>query len=61
MLPLNTWSHLAATYGSGSLRVYVNGVLVSTQAMTGSIVSSTRPLRIGGNTDLGRILRGSNR
>ena len=31
-LPLNTWTHLAATYSSGSLRIYVNGVLVSTQS-----------------------------
>ena len=58
MLPLNTWSHLAATYGSGSLRVYVNGVQVSTQAMTGSIASSTRPLRIGGNTVWGEYFAG---
>ena len=58
-LPLNTWTHLAATYSSGSLRIYTNGVLVSTQALTGSIASSTRPLRIGGNTIWGEYFAGS--
>ena len=57
-LPLNTWTHLAATYSSGALRIYVNGVLVSTQAGTGSIASSTLPLRIGGNTIWGEYFAG---
>ena len=32
-LPLNIWSHLAATYDGLSLRLYVNGVQVSSQAV----------------------------
>ena len=57
-LPLNTWTHLAATYTSGSLRIYVNGSLVSTTTGTGSITSSTLPMRIGGNTIWGEYFAG---
>lgn len=49
-LPLNTWSHLAVTYGSSALRLYVNGTQVAVQTVTGSITTTTNPLRIGGNT-----------
>src|SRR5439155_26491119 len=48
-LPLNTWSHLAATYNGSILNLYVNGALVSSQAVTGAMTTSTNPLRIGGN------------
>ena len=48
-VPLNAWTHLAAVYGGGSLRLYVNGALASTLALTGSATTSTSPLRIGGN------------
>ena len=48
-LPLNAWSHLAATYDGAMLRLYVNGVQVGTRAQTGSMLTSTRALRIGGN------------
>jgi hypothetical protein len=57
-VPLNAWTHLAATYSSGALRIYVNGAMVSTQTGTGSIASSTLPLRIGGNTIWGEYFAG---
>jgi hypothetical protein len=48
-LPLDTWSHLAATYNNSTLRLYVNGVQVASKAMSGSLPVSTEPLRIGGD------------
>jgi fibronectin type 3 domain-containing protein len=48
-LPVNAWSHIAATYDGASLRLYVNGTQVGTQAASGSISASTGVLRMGGN------------
>jgi hypothetical protein len=48
-LPLNTWTHLAATYDGTALRLYENGTQVATVAQTGAITTSTGALRIGGN------------
>jgi hypothetical protein len=49
-LAANTWTHLATTYDGLNLRLYVNGVLASSKAVTGSMTASTGALRIGGNT-----------
>jgi fibronectin type 3 domain-containing protein len=49
-LPLNTWTHLAATYDGATMRLYVNGAQVAQRAQTGLIPASTGALRIGGNT-----------
>jgi chitodextrinase len=54
-LPLNAWSHLAATYDAATsiLSVYVNGVLRTSQGLSdGSITTSIGPVRIGGNNVL---------
>jgi hydrogenase maturation factor HypE len=57
-LPLQTWTHLAVTYTAGSLRLYVNGALTTTTAVTGSPVTSALPLRIGGNAIWGEYFAG---
>lgn len=49
LLPLNTWSHLVATYDGQRMRLYVNGTQVSSTAVSGAIGTSNSPLRIGGN------------
>jgi hypothetical protein len=49
-LPLNTWTHLAATYDGSTLRLYRNGALVATLNRSGAIGTSSGPLRIGGNS-----------
>ena len=49
-IPLNAWTHLAATFDGSLIRFYVNGVQVSTQAASGTIQTGTNPLRVGGNT-----------
>ena len=58
-LRTNTWTHLAATYDAATLRLYVNGVQVSSRAQTGAIAVSTNPLQIGGDTIYGQYFQGS--
>jgi hypothetical protein len=48
-LSANAWVHLAATYDGANLRLYVNGVQVSSRAVSGALETSASPLRIGGN------------
>ena len=58
VLPLNTWSHLAATYDGGTLRLFVNGSQVSSLTVSGSLVTSTGVLTIGGESIWGKNFRG---
>jgi hypothetical protein len=58
ILPLNTWTHLAVTYNGALLSFYVNGTLVDTSTLTGSLFNSTGPLRIGGNGVWGEFFSG---
>jgi hypothetical protein len=46
---LNTsqWYHLAAVYGGGFLKLYLNGNLVATQAITGNIAGDASLLTLG--------------
>ena len=60
-LPLNTWSHLAATYDGTTLRLYVNGGLVGSRAVAGPLLTSTGALRIGGNSIWGEFFAGPHR
>ena len=57
-LPLNVWSHLAATYDGTTLRLYVNGTQVSSQSLTGALATSSYPLEIGGDSLFGQFFRG---
>ena len=54
----NTWTHLAATYDGTTLRLYVNGVQVSSAAVTGNIPTSAYPLQIGGDNLHGQFFAG---
>jgi hypothetical protein len=57
-LTLNTWTHLAATYDNAALRLYVNGSQVGSRALTGSIIPTSGPLRIGGNAPFAEFFKG---
>lgn len=51
-LTLNTWTYVAGSYDGQTLRLYVNGVEVGTNAFPGSIVASPNyPLTIGKLSD----------
>ncbi len=41
--PQNQWTHVAAVYDSGAVRVYINGSLVQTAALLGSTIGDTAP------------------
>ena len=52
------WTHLATTYDGTALRLYVNGTLANTTAVSGPIATSARALRIGGNAIWGEYFAG---
>jgi Concanavalin A-like lectin/glucanases superfamily/Putative esterase len=57
-VPLNTWTHLAATHDGTTLRLYINGAQVRSRGVSGSLLTSTGALRIGGNAVWGEFFQG---
>ncbi len=57
-LPVNTWTHLAVTYNSASVRLYINGTQVAAKAQTAPLTASTGALRIGGSQTYGALFKG---
>jgi PKD repeat protein len=57
-LPLNTWTHLAVTYDGAALRLFVNGLQVSSTGVSGSIIATNGALSIGGSSILGDYFNG---
>lgn len=58
-MPLNAWTHLAATYDGSALRLYTNGVLARSQNVAGSIAYAANALSLGGNTSWGEYFTGT--
>jgi glucose/arabinose dehydrogenase/fibronectin type 3 domain-containing protein len=56
--PLHQWTHVAMTYDGATVRLYVNGTQVSTNAKSGTLQQTTNPLSIGGNTPYGEYFGG---
>jgi len=54
----NAWTHLAVTYDGTTLGMFVNGVQVSSKAVSGTIKNSTGVLRIGGDSIWGEYFQG---
>jgi hypothetical protein len=57
-IPLNTWTHMTATYDGSVLRLFVNGTQVGSRAVSGALLTSTGALRIGGNSIWGEFFQG---
>ena len=57
-LEVNAWTHLAATYDGATLRLFVNGAETASHPVTGSIMASSNPLRVGGNAVWGEYFAG---
>ena len=50
---LNQWYHVAMTYDSAFLKLYVNGVADGSQAVTGPMITTSEAVRIGGGAPAG--------
>jgi subtilisin family serine protease len=50
----NNWYYVAMTYDGAELKVYINGVLDGSAAVSGPIITTTQPLRIGGGAPDGQ-------
>ncbi|MGW0811447.1 LamG-like jellyroll fold domain-containing protein, partial [Nonomuraea sp. NPDC002799] len=57
-LPLNTWTHLTATYDGTTLRLFTNGTQTASKAVTGTLRTDTQALRIGGSSLWGEHFNG---
>jgi hypothetical protein len=57
-IALNVWTHLAASYDGTAFKLYVNGIQVTSRAVSGSVATSTSPLRLGGNKIWGEYFAG---
>ncbi|HEY1342090.1 MAG TPA: LamG domain-containing protein, partial [Bryobacteraceae bacterium] len=47
VLPVNAWTHLAATFDGATTRLFVNGVQVASRAQTAALKTTTSTLQIG--------------
>jgi hypothetical protein len=58
VLAVNTWTHLAATFDGATVRLYVNGAQVASQAQTTPLASTNGTLQIGGDSYPGEFFAG---
>ncbi len=53
VLQLGRWHHVVGTYDGATVRLYLDGTLVSSNASTRAIAADPTPLRIGARADTG--------
>ncbi len=46
-IPEGEWTHLASTYDGSQFKIFVNGQLVNTAAVSGAVCTSNTPLTVG--------------
>ncbi|WP_066829296.1 LamG-like jellyroll fold domain-containing protein [Rufibacter ruber] len=59
-IPLNTWTHMAATLSGGTMQLYINGQLAGSIQSPGLPQSNNVPFGIGGGINKGNYCCGSN-
>jgi hypothetical protein len=57
-LPTGTWVHIAGVYDGSEMRVYLNGALDGSLALSGPIPTNNLTLRIGAASDAGSLFSG---
>jgi len=53
-IDLNRWYFVAMTYDGSSLKLYVDGLPDGSKAVSGAIITTSQPVRIGGGAPAGR-------
>lgn len=56
-VPINTWNHVIFTHNSSGDKLFINGILVASNNISGTILSSTQNLLIGADSNLGTLWR----
>ncbi|WP_372747076.1 LamG-like jellyroll fold domain-containing protein, partial [Lutibacter sp.] len=46
-LTVNTWTHIAATYGNSELKLYINGSLIGSETISGNLSTDTSNFTLG--------------
>ena len=57
-MEVNTWYHIAGTYDGSSVKIYVNGILEDSKALTGSVSTAMSEINIGGQNSSSRFFEG---
>src|SRR3954452_24712050 len=57
-LPVNMWTHLAVTFASGVLKLFVNGTQTASVSLSGNVTTAAGALKIGGNAIWGEWFNG---